>query len=217
MPGFSLESHEIEFFVHSPFAERVEDGLLERNDNCVVMQATIRAGGRDTRFLITALIRSRRFCRKWFKSQRSWERPSARSMGYFQNSASLQLSFDVVRERGNENNSCSGILIIFKNKAMQRAVDGLVELANPSGDRGSAAPRWRLISSLQAKETADELDAGPRCYNGETQQNGLSQKERQLLLMEMGQRLKKIFSATVGITGSRLATSRIMAKQRKLL
>lgn len=54
VPGFCLETDGIEFFVHSPFAERTEDGLLERNDNCVVMQATIRVDQNDTRFLITA-------------------------------------------------------------------------------------------------------------------------------------------------------------------
>ena len=54
VPGYSLETEGIEFFVHSPFAERTEDGLLDRNDNCLVMQATIRASGNDTRFLITA-------------------------------------------------------------------------------------------------------------------------------------------------------------------
>jgi hypothetical protein len=54
VPNVGLNTHGIEFFVHSPFAERLEDGLLDRNDNCLVMQATIRSGGRDTRFLITA-------------------------------------------------------------------------------------------------------------------------------------------------------------------
>ena len=54
VPGLSLENDQVEFFVHSPFAERLEDGILERNANCLVMQATIRAGGHDTRFLITA-------------------------------------------------------------------------------------------------------------------------------------------------------------------
>lgn len=54
VPGWTKENNGIEFFVHSPFAERVADGLLDRNDNCLVMQATIREGGHDTRFLITA-------------------------------------------------------------------------------------------------------------------------------------------------------------------
>jgi hypothetical protein len=54
VPGLTLESHGIEFFVHSPFAERTSDSLLDRNDNCLVMQATIRTGGINTRFLITA-------------------------------------------------------------------------------------------------------------------------------------------------------------------
>lgn len=54
VPGLTLDANGIEFFVHSPFAQRTADGLLDRNDNCLVMQATIRSGWRDTRFLITA-------------------------------------------------------------------------------------------------------------------------------------------------------------------
>ncbi len=54
VPGYNLEFQGIEFFAHSPFAKRTGDGLLDRNDNCLVMQATIREGSRDTRFLITA-------------------------------------------------------------------------------------------------------------------------------------------------------------------
>lgn len=54
VPGWSKESQGIEFFVHSPFAEHTSDGLLDRNGNCLVMQATILEGGVNTRFLITA-------------------------------------------------------------------------------------------------------------------------------------------------------------------
>lgn len=54
VPGWSLGDHGIEFFVHSPFAHRQDDGLTDRNGNCLVMQAVIRSGTRDTRFLITA-------------------------------------------------------------------------------------------------------------------------------------------------------------------
>jgi beta-lactamase superfamily II metal-dependent hydrolase len=53
-PGWTLANHGIEFFVHSPFAHRQDDGLEDRNGNCLVMQAVIRSGGRDTKFLITA-------------------------------------------------------------------------------------------------------------------------------------------------------------------
>jgi len=54
VPDITLENQGIEFFVHSPFAKRTDDGLLDRNDDCLVMQATIRCGSTDTRFLITA-------------------------------------------------------------------------------------------------------------------------------------------------------------------
>ena len=52
--NLNLGDHGVEFFVHSPFAVRDDGGILDRNGNCIVMQAVIRAGGRDTRFLITA-------------------------------------------------------------------------------------------------------------------------------------------------------------------
>ena len=54
VPNWTKENNAIEFFVHSPFAQHVDDGLLDRNSNCLVMQATLRVDGRDTRFLITA-------------------------------------------------------------------------------------------------------------------------------------------------------------------
>ena len=54
IPGYTLDAQGVEFFVHSPFAKRMEDGVLDRNDNCLVMQATLKTGSRLTRFLITA-------------------------------------------------------------------------------------------------------------------------------------------------------------------
>jgi hypothetical protein len=53
VPGFTLEGQGIEFFVHSPFAKATDDGMLDRNDDCLVLQATIRVDGADTKFLIT--------------------------------------------------------------------------------------------------------------------------------------------------------------------
>ena len=54
VPGFTLEDQGVEFFTHSPFSKTTDEGVLDRNDNCLVMQATIREGTRDSRFLITA-------------------------------------------------------------------------------------------------------------------------------------------------------------------
>jgi len=53
VPGLNLQDHGVEFFVHSPFAQRTKDGLLDRNGNCIVMQAVLRSGGTDTRVLLT--------------------------------------------------------------------------------------------------------------------------------------------------------------------
>jgi ribonuclease BN (tRNA processing enzyme) len=54
VPNLTLDKDGIEFFVHSPFAHRTEDGLLDRNQNCLVMQAVVRSNGCDTKVLITA-------------------------------------------------------------------------------------------------------------------------------------------------------------------
>ena len=52
---FSLTEHEVEFFVHSPFATRLNDGgLMDRNDDSLFLQATFLAGGQYTKLLLTA-------------------------------------------------------------------------------------------------------------------------------------------------------------------
>ena len=53
VPNWSLSSNGIEFFVHSPFAEKTDDGFLERNPNSLVMQVSIASGGTATKLLAT--------------------------------------------------------------------------------------------------------------------------------------------------------------------
>ena len=55
VPGFSLTDDGVEFFVHSPFASRTDDGkLIERNKDAIVMQAAFIVDDKSTSFLITA-------------------------------------------------------------------------------------------------------------------------------------------------------------------
>ncbi|OGX48530.1 MAG: hypothetical protein A2243_03080, partial [Omnitrophica WOR_2 bacterium RIFOXYA2_FULL_38_17] len=54
VPGFSKTTDGVEFFVHSPFAVRHEDKLIDRNETCLVMQATFLFENRETMFLLTA-------------------------------------------------------------------------------------------------------------------------------------------------------------------
>jgi len=56
VPGWTLDAQGIEFFVHSPFAEKDGEKILDRNDNCLVMQAVLRIENEDTRFLLTSDI-----------------------------------------------------------------------------------------------------------------------------------------------------------------
>lgn len=55
VPGFDKRVEGVEFFVHSPFAERLGDGtLVDRNDCSLVMQATFSVDGEETRLILSA-------------------------------------------------------------------------------------------------------------------------------------------------------------------
>ena len=58
VPGWLAEIQGVEFFVHSPFACRTDDGsYVERNDGCLVLHATFSAEGTKTRVFFGADIR----------------------------------------------------------------------------------------------------------------------------------------------------------------
>jgi len=58
VPGWIAEAQGVEFFVHSPFACRTDDGsYIERNDGCLVLHATFLADGTKTRVFFGADIR----------------------------------------------------------------------------------------------------------------------------------------------------------------
>ena len=81
VPGFDLDGGEqAEFFVHSPFAWRQDDGLVDRNQNAIVMQMTLRDGGEDSHILLGADIEHEtlseivRTSRKYWNSDRlEWD------------------------------------------------------------------------------------------------------------------------------------------------
>jgi beta-lactamase superfamily II metal-dependent hydrolase len=53
VPGLDIDSDGIEFFVHSPFASRQDDGtLVERNDCSIVVQCCFKSGDTITRFIL---------------------------------------------------------------------------------------------------------------------------------------------------------------------
>lgn len=56
VPGFAKEADGVEFFVHSPFAERTPDGILDRNSDCIIVQAVFVSAGRESRVLLTGDI-----------------------------------------------------------------------------------------------------------------------------------------------------------------
>lgn len=58
VPGWLAQIQGVEFFVHSPFACRTDDGsYVERNDGCLVLHATFSADGTKTRVFFGADIR----------------------------------------------------------------------------------------------------------------------------------------------------------------
>ncbi|XUY30027.1 hypothetical protein RMR21_022920 (plasmid) [Agrobacterium sp. rho-8.1] len=57
VPGFSkFDSGGAEFFVHSPFAWRTDNGLEDRNEGSIVVQMTVREGGNESYALLGADI-----------------------------------------------------------------------------------------------------------------------------------------------------------------
>jgi hypothetical protein len=55
IPGWTKERQGIEFFVHSPFAKRMNDCDLEdRNQDSLVVQATFLVGGQETKVILAA-------------------------------------------------------------------------------------------------------------------------------------------------------------------
>lgn len=54
VPVFDKISEGVEFFVHSPFAIRQEDELVDRNDSCLIMQAVFNYDKVDTRFFLSS-------------------------------------------------------------------------------------------------------------------------------------------------------------------
>lgn len=55
VPGYSTDECGVEFFVHSPFASRSEDGtVVDRNRDCIVVQATFVCGGTECKVILAA-------------------------------------------------------------------------------------------------------------------------------------------------------------------
>lgn len=55
IPGFTKEKHGVEFFVHSPFAWRQDDGtLIDRNSCAIVVQATFLVESVETKLMLSA-------------------------------------------------------------------------------------------------------------------------------------------------------------------
>jgi len=53
VPGWTIIDDAIEFFVHAPFAERTDNGILDRNTNSIVIQISIYSCGNITKLLST--------------------------------------------------------------------------------------------------------------------------------------------------------------------
>lgn len=52
VPGYDKSSEGVEFFVHAPFSDSIEDDVIERNDAALVVQATFRCENEDTLLIL---------------------------------------------------------------------------------------------------------------------------------------------------------------------
>ncbi len=59
VPGWTKEEQGVEFFIHSPFASRLDNGgILDRNNDAIFLQATFLEGGTETRLILSADVDS---------------------------------------------------------------------------------------------------------------------------------------------------------------
>jgi beta-lactamase superfamily II metal-dependent hydrolase len=57
IPEFTTNQHGVEFFVHSPFAKRLNDKeIIDRNSDCIVIQATFLCDDEKTKVILTGDI-----------------------------------------------------------------------------------------------------------------------------------------------------------------
>jgi hypothetical protein len=57
IPEFTTDQHGVEFFVHSPFAKRLNDKeVIDRNSDCIVVQGTFYCDGETTKVILTGDI-----------------------------------------------------------------------------------------------------------------------------------------------------------------
>lgn len=55
VPEYNLHDRGVEFFVHSPFGSRLDDGtLVDRNTDCLVLQGTFTLDGKETKVIFSA-------------------------------------------------------------------------------------------------------------------------------------------------------------------
>lgn len=52
IPSFDKSNDGVEFFVHSPFAVHVDDGLHDRNESTLILHATFEDEGQETKFMV---------------------------------------------------------------------------------------------------------------------------------------------------------------------
>ncbi len=52
IPGYSADENDVEFFVHSPFAEHVQDTIVDRNGSALIFHVTFIVNDSTTKFLL---------------------------------------------------------------------------------------------------------------------------------------------------------------------
>lgn len=197
VPGFSLDSDGIEFFAHSPFAERTEDGLLDRNDNCLVLQATIRASGTDTRFLITADSVSECW-QKMVKITRAHGNDHRLAWDIFKIPHHCSY-LSMAAEKGEYKTKPTEEFEWLLKQGAERSVMVSTSWPIPAGTEDQPP---HVETYRRYKETADDVDADLIV----TMENpSISSPKRTTILIDSnGPTLeKKSFSATVAITSSK--------------
>jgi hypothetical protein len=159
VPGWLSEIQGVEFFVHSPFACRTDDGTyVERNDGCLVLHATFAADGAKTRVFFGADIRQEPFSEiiRITRFKKREERLESDIVKIPHHSSYLSLGPDkgTVRTKPTDD-----IAYFYEKKLLWRATLVSTSKPIPTDDRDSQPPHRQA-----AKYYQDQADSQGGTY-----------------------------------------------------
>ena len=154
VPGWLAEIQGVEFFVHSPFASRTDDGsYVERNDGCLVLHATFSADGTKTKVFFGADIRQEPLSEiiRITRSKNREERLESDVVKIPHHSSYLSLG----PEKGTDKTvPTEEIAYLYEKKLARRAILVSTSRLIPTDDDDKLPPHRQAVNYYEEQATA---------------------------------------------------------------